>query len=156
MCLLVWHRSALKNARAGNVNFSWIRRLSFLCLMTGRRDCNVCKIWAGYVPISKSYDWNKFSVVFLLLYFKGRKGAPCVVTCPTLLHLKGRNGVRCRTFVSFYRSKTAYISWKTPFPPKKITSYAEAPKNIKFWCKSKREVDWIFNIFWMRRRLWPQ
>ena len=44
------------NARTGNVNFSWIRTLSFLFLMTGRRDCNVCKIWAGYVPISKSYD----------------------------------------------------------------------------------------------------
>ena len=44
------------NARAGTVNFSWIRTLSFLFLMTGRRDRDVCKIWAGYVPISKSYD----------------------------------------------------------------------------------------------------
>ena len=28
----------------------------FLPLMTGREDRDVCKIWAGYVSISKSYD----------------------------------------------------------------------------------------------------
>ena len=25
----------------------------------------MCKSWAVYVPIAKSYDWNKFSIVFI-------------------------------------------------------------------------------------------
>ena len=68
VCLVVQRRPVpfFESSRAAeSLLFLKIWALSFLFLMTGRRGRDVCKIWAGYVSISKSYDQNKFSISFI-------------------------------------------------------------------------------------------
>ena len=48
-----------------NLHFSRIQVLSFVSLVIGNETRVVCKIWAGFVLITKSYDQMKFSLVLL-------------------------------------------------------------------------------------------
>ena len=94
------------NARAGTVNFSWIRTRSFLFLMTGRRDRDVCKIWAGYVSISKSYDQNKFSIsicMYMYVYV-------CICRCMYVYVCKNGKNSRHRVFCVKHSARTALKS----------------------------------------------
>ena len=111
----------------------------------------MCKSWAVYVPIAKSYDWNKFSIVFInvalhdcIQPFVVAGGKPCLkksfqtppptffVVCSEDSSRIGPLGLlsRVHVFNAFFcrsrRQKWSRFSFQTTPPCLFVLSYGKA------------------------------